>query len=74
MTGLLMPTRYKTYELMPGVFGTYDTQTEELPTEFIGGPYDVNIQEAEFIEQGGSIEIVDGEAIVSSPVLEGEVL
>lgn len=60
-------TRYKAYELTPGIFGTYDTQTGVLPAEFIGGPYDVNIEEAELIEQGGSIDIVEGEAIVTAP-------
>lgn len=69
-----MATRYKTYELEPGVFGTYDSQTENLPTEFISGPYDVNIEEAELIEQGGNIEIVEGEAIVTPPLLEGELI
>lgn len=58
-----MATRYRTYELTPGVFGTYDTHTEELPTEYIG-VYDVNLTEAEQIENGALIEIVDGEAIV----------
>ncbi len=67
-------TRYRTDELEPGVFGTYDSQTEELPTEFISGPYDVNIEEAQIIEQGGNIEIVEGEAIITPPVLEGEII
>ena len=59
-------TRYQTYELKPGLFGTYDTENEELPTEFIGGPYDVTVEEATIIEHGGNIEIVD-DAIVVIP-------
>lgn len=67
-----MATRYRTYELKPGVFGTYDSQTEAMPTEFIAGPFDVNMSEAELIQEGAMIEIVDGEAIVYMP--EGRIV
>lgn len=70
-------TRYQTYELKPGLFGTYDTETEELPTEYISGPYDVTVEEATIIEHGGNIEIVDDSIIVdavTATVTEEEVI
>lgn len=60
-----MATRYRTYELKPGIFGTYDSQTEDMPTEYIAGPFNVNLEEAADIQDGASIEIVNGEAIVT---------
>lgn len=62
---LMSSTRYKLQQFEWG-FRTYDTQTEE-PVEGAIAEYDVNIQEAELIEQGGIIEIIDGEAIVTTP-------
>lgn len=59
-----MATRYRTYELKPGIFGTYDSQTEDMPTEYVAGPFNVNLEEAADIQDGASIEIVDGEAVV----------
>lgn len=59
-----MATRYQTYELVEGVFGTYDTRNEPAPTTFLRGPYDVNIEEAEQIQDGASIEIVDDQAVI----------
>lgn len=59
-----MATRYRTYELKPGIFGTYDSQTEDMPTEYIAGPFNVNVDEAADIQDGANIEIVNGEAIV----------
>jgi len=64
-------TRYKTYELEPGVFGTYDSQTETLPTIFLRGPFDVNVDEAGQIQDGAAIEIVDDQAVI---YFEGETL
>jgi hypothetical protein len=66
-----MPTRYQTYELTEGVFGTFDSNNEPMPTVFLRGPYDVNMSEAGDIQDGATIEIVDDEAIV---YFEGEVL
>lgn len=57
-------TRYKLQQFEWG-FRTYDSQTEE-PVEGAIAEYDVNIAEAELIEQGGDIEIVDGEVIVTA--------
>ena len=66
-----MSTRYQTYELSEGVFGTYDSNTEEMPTVYLRGPFDVNVQEAEQIQDGATIEIVDNQAVI---YFEGEVL
>jgi len=62
-------TRYKTYELEPGVFGTYDSQTETLPTVFLSGPYDVNLSEAEEIVDGAWLGVVDGELVIADPTI-----
>lgn len=59
-----MATRFQTYELEEGNFGTYDTQTETLPTEFLRGPFDVNISEANDIQDGAMIAIENGQAVV----------
>jgi len=59
-----MATRYQIYELQTGVYGTYDSHTEDLPTEFLSGPYNVPVSEANDIKDGASINIIDGEAIV----------
>lgn len=58
-----MATRFQTYETSYG-FCTIDTNSEEPPEEYISGPYDVNMSEAELIQDGAGIVIVDGEAIV----------
>ncbi len=65
-------TRHRVQQFEWG-FRTYDTQTEE-PVEGAIAEFDVNLSEAELIEQGGLIEIVEGEAIVSPPLLEGEII
>jgi hypothetical protein len=65
-----MATRFKTYELAEGVFGTYDSTKEEMPTEFLRGPFDVTVDEADQIQGGATIEIVEDEAVV---YFEGEV-
>jgi hypothetical protein len=64
-----MATRFRTYELAEGVFGTYDSNTEPMPTEFLRGPFDVNMEEAELIQEGANIFIVDNQAVV---IPEGE--
>lgn len=66
-----MATRFKLQQTSYG-FRMYDTQNMES----VEGSelYSINLQEAEWFEQGGTVEIVDGEAIVKEPVVEGEVL
>ncbi len=58
-------TRYRVQQFEWG-FRTYDTQTEE-PVEGAIAEFDVNIFEAELIEQGGLIEIINDEAVVTAP-------
>lgn len=65
-------TRYKLQQFEWG-FRMYDSQTKQ-PVDGEIARYNVNLQEAELIEQGGTIEIVDGEVVVAEPVVEGEVL
>ena len=64
-----MATRYKLQQFSWG-FRCYDSQTEE-PIEGEIACYDVNLEEAEMIENGATVEIQDGEAIV---FMEGEVI
>lgn len=66
-----MATRYQTYELTEGVFGTYDSKNEPLPTEYLRGPFDVNTEEAEQIQDGASIGIIDNQAVI---YFEGEIV
>lgn len=67
-----MATRYKLQQFEWG-FRCYDSQTEEpIPGEI--DRYDINMEEAELVEQGGSIQIIDGEAVVTPPVIEGEII
>jgi hypothetical protein len=56
-------TRYKVQQFEWG-FRTYDSQTEQ-PVEGAIAEFDVNISEADLIEQGAIIEIVNDEAIVT---------
>lgn len=63
-------TRFQTYQ-MPYGFITIDTNTETPPDEFIAGPFMVNIAEAEMIEEGATIEVVDDDVSV---YFEGEVV
>lgn len=65
-------TRYKLQQFEWG-FRMYDSQTEQ-PAEGELARYNVNLEEADIIERGGTIEIVDGEVIVTEPVMEGEIL
>lgn len=58
-------SRYRTQQFEWG-FRTYDTQTEE-PVEGAIAEFDVNLQEVELIEQGGNIEIINDEAVVTVP-------
>jgi hypothetical protein len=58
-------TRYKVQQFDWG-FRTYDSQTEE-PVEGAIAEFDVNISEADLIEQGGDIEIVNDEVVVIPP-------
>lgn len=63
-------TRYKVQQFDWG-FRTYDSQTEE-PVEGEIARFDVTIAEAELIENGGVIEIVDNKIVVSEPPEEEE--
>lgn len=65
-----MSTRFQTYELTEGVFGTYDTENEGVPTEYVSGPYDVTDSDAQLIADGAVIEVVDGQVRVSIPIGE----
>lgn len=56
---------------MPYGFITIDTRTESAPTEFIAGPFDVNLSEAEMIQDGATIEVVGDEVKV---YLESEII
>lgn len=56
-------TRYKTYQFDWG-FMTIDSQTEEAPKDYIAGPFNVTIPEAEMIEKGATIEVVDDQVNV----------
>ncbi len=58
-------TRYKVQQFEWG-FRTYDSNTEQ-PVEGEIARFDVNMEEAELIEQGGIIEIVDNEVVVTMP-------
>lgn len=60
-----MATRYQTYQTEFG-FITIDTKTESAPEEYVAGPFDVNMAEAELIENGASIER-DGDQVVVVP-------
>lgn len=65
-------TRYQLQQFEWG-FRMYDSQTEEpAPGEL--ARYNVNLDEADIIERGGLIEVVDGDVIVTEPAIEGEVL
>ena len=57
-----MPTRYKVQQFEWG-YRMYDSQTEE-PADGEIARYDVNLEEAELIENGADIQIVDGEIVV----------
>lgn len=69
-------TRFQTYQITePDENGKYncmtiDTNTEQPPTEFVAGPFNVNMTEAEMIEEGATIEVVDDDVSV---YFEGEV-
>lgn len=63
-------TRFQTYELTEGVFGTYDTDNEDVPTEFVSGPYDVADSDAQLIADGAVIEVIGGQVQVSVPIGE----
>lgn len=63
-------TRFQTYQ-MPYGFITIDTNTEQLPEEFVAGPFMVNVTEAEMIEEGATIEVIDDDVSV---YFEGEVV
>lgn len=63
-------TRFQTYQ-MPWGFVTVDTNTESAPEEFVAGPFMVNMDEAEMISQGATIEVVDDDVSV---YFEGEVV
>ena len=54
-----MATRYRCYQFSWG-FMTYDTETETAPESgFIGGPFQVNHDEADMIQEGAMIRLND---------------
>ncbi len=63
-------TRFQTYQTDFG-FITIDTKTETAPENYIAGPFDVTIPEADMIQEGATIE-VDGDSV--NVYLEAEVL
>ncbi len=58
-------TRHRVQQFEWG-FRTYDTQTEE-PVEGAIAEFDVNLSEAELIEQGGDIQVVEDGVVVMPP-------
>lgn len=63
-----MATRFKLQQFDWG-FRCYDSQTEE-PADGEIARYDVNLDEAEMIKDGATVEIRDGEVFV---YVEGEI-
>jgi hypothetical protein len=57
-----MATRYRTYQYDWG-FLTIDTQNETAPEGYTA-EFQVNMEEAEQIEQGADIQIINDEAVV----------
>ncbi len=66
-------TRHQTYQTEYG-FITIDTETEQPPDEFISGPFDVNLDEADQIDQGADLEVTEDGLQITPQPLEGEVL
>lgn len=58
-----MATRYKLQQFEWG-FRMYDSQTEE-PADGELARFEVNLEEAELIENGAKIEVVDGEVVIT---------
>lgn len=56
-------TRYQTYQ-MPYGFMTIDTQTETAPEEYIA-VFDTTIPEAQVIENGAILEVVEDELVIT---------
>lgn len=61
-----MATRYQTEY----GFITIDTNNEDAPTEFIAGPFMVNVSEADLIKDGAEIEVNEAgtDVVVTMPV------
>lgn len=57
-------TRYQTYQTEYG-FITIDTQTEQPPEEFVAGPFDNTETEAQVIENGAIIEVVNDSLVIA---------
>lgn len=57
-----MATRYRTYQYDWG-FITIDTQNETAPEGYIA-EFQVNLSEAELIEEGAQLEVVDDELVI----------
>lgn len=61
-------TRFKTYLLKQDesgeVWGTFDSNTEPMPTEYVAGPFNVNITEAEKIQDGAQITLSGSDVVV----------
>lgn len=61
------PTRFKVQQFAWG-FRTYDSLTEEPDPGEIAR-FDVNEQKAGWIQDGGQIRVVDGELVVTIPMV-----
>jgi len=57
-------TRFQTYQTEYG-FITIDTHTETPPEDFIAGPFDNTLAEADVIQNGAIIEVVDDSLVVT---------
>lgn len=64
-----MATRHMTYQYDWG-FITIDTNYETAPTGYFAS-FEVNMTEAEFIDEGADLRVVDGELVIV-PVSELE--
>lgn len=60
------PTRFKVQQLTYG-FRMYDSYTEH-PVDGELARFDVNVNEADLVEEGGRISIVNGEVVVEPPL------
>ena len=67
-----MATRYRTYQYDWG-FITIDTKNEEAPEGWTA-EFQVNIPEAELIEEGAKLEVIEEELIITPPdeLMEGQ--
>lgn len=61
-------TRFKLQQFEWG-FRMYDSN-DELPADGELARYDINMEEAELVEAGGTINIIDGEVVVTPVEIE----